>query len=84
MPVQRFRDLDTARRALWVSPSDPSLPDQIAALWQASVEMAQYTPVRGVQKFRSTDEAWADRRARTITRMRDIAREYGFLDGSSY
>jgi hypothetical protein len=76
MPVQKFRDLDAARRALWrVRPSD--LAAHIRALWAFSAGLAPRQIPRGVRKFRSIEEAnqereqWVTRRVRLLRRQRN-------------
>ena len=71
MPIQKFRDFDAARRALWrVQPAD--LAAHIKALWAFSTRLAPRQIPRGVRKFRSLEEAnqereqWVTRRVRML------------------
>lgn len=57
MPVQKFRDLDEMRRALWCDSSDENLPRRIAALWDRAFQMAPRVYPQGVFKYRSIEEA---------------------------
>lgn len=77
MPIQKFRDLDAARRALWrVRPSD--LVAHIKALWVFSARLAPRQIPRGVRKFRSLEEAnqereqWVTRRVQQLRARRTI------------
>ena len=77
MPVQRFRTLDDARRALWLKPGDPKLERAVKWVWALSAELtAPYVQPRGVRKYRTIEEANADRkqwegeRSRTLRRLR--------------
>jgi len=74
MPVQKFRDLGEARRALACDPDDPRLPDRIRQLWSFSRRLTAPPPApRGVRKYRSVEEADADRRrweAEHVQRLR--------------
>lgn len=80
MPVQKFRDLDSARRALWSKTEDSALARRITSLWECSREMSGYASPRGVQKFRSLEEANLDRAERTRQRMAKRARQLGLLN----
>jgi len=80
MPVQKFRDLDSARRALWVTNEEPTLARRIASLWRCSRELSGYTSPRGVQKFRSIEEAYLERAERRRRRMIERAELLGFND----
>lgn len=77
MPVQRFRDFDQARRALWVELGDPKLPARIRALWHRAARLAAPAIPRGLRKFRCIDEAiqerdaWVERRIATLRANRD-------------
>ncbi|MHB2016883.1 MAG: hypothetical protein ACYCW6_08075 [Candidatus Xenobia bacterium] len=77
MSVKKFRDLESMRQALWTRSDDPTLPDRIRALWALSAEMAGLDPPRGVQRFRTIEEANAERDERTRKRMRQRAKELG-------
>ena len=73
MPVQKFRDLDEMRRALWCDSSDKNLPKRIAALWKRSFQISPRVYPRGVFKYRSIEEAQEAREqviAENIDRLR--------------
>jgi len=60
MPVQKFRTFEEARRALWMAPGDPLILEHMKRLG----ELAQLRPVRrGVFRYRSIEEAKAEKRA---------------------
>ncbi len=76
MPLQRFRDLEDARRALWVQPGDPALVPRIRGLWAFARRLAPGPAPRGLRKFRTLAEAqreresWIEMRVRTLRRAR--------------
>ncbi|HEV8306331.1 MAG TPA: hypothetical protein VGW35_01580 [Methylomirabilota bacterium] len=76
MPVERFRDLDEARRALWVARGDPRLTARIRRLWSFSSRLVTLGIPRGVRKFRQIEDAnrerdeWVERRVRALRRER--------------
>ena len=61
MPVRRFRSLDDARRALWIAPDDPALAARIRNLWRFSARLVDRRIPRGLRRFRSIEEANAER-----------------------
>jgi hypothetical protein len=75
VPVQRFRDLDEARRALWISPDDPSLANRIRRLWRFSARLATPSVPRGLRRFRGIEEANAERECRVQDRVRTLLAE---------
>lgn len=75
MPVQRFRDLDEARRALWISPDDPNLANRIRRLWRFSARLAKPSVFRGIRRFRGIEEANAEREHRVQDRVRALLTE---------
>lgn len=77
MPVQRFRDLDEARRALWVAPDDPTLPGRIRRLWHFSARLTKPCVPRGVLRFRTIEEANAERERRVKARIDGLLAERG-------
>ena len=78
MPVQKFRTLDEARRALWMRSDDPRLPDRARALMAFSRRFAIVHAPPGVRKFRTIEEANADRKAWVVeTLMKPDAGEPG-------
>jgi len=76
MPIQRFRDFEEAHRALWIERGDPRLVPRIRALWAFVSRLAPGSAPRGVRRFRTLEEANADReswielRARTLRASR--------------
>ena len=62
MPVQKFRTLGEARRALWMRSDDPRLPDRARALLAFSRRLAIVHAPPGVRKFRTMEEANAERK----------------------
>jgi hypothetical protein len=77
MPLQRFRDFDEARRALWVEPGDPELLPRIRRLWAFASRLAPGSGPRGIRKFRTMEEAnrerdeWVELRVRTLREQRE-------------
>ena len=72
MAVEKFRTFDEATRAL-VSRTRPggddaALLSRIAALWAMSSSLAAPLVFRGVRKFRTIEEAGADRDRMTLER----------------
>lgn len=63
MPVQRFKDFDAARRALWIDPKDQTLSARIRRLWAFSSRLAFPSAPRGLRKFKSIEAANAERDA---------------------
>jgi hypothetical protein len=63
MPVQRFRDFDEARRALWADAGDPELSRRIRRLWAFSARLVSRRAPRGVRRFRTLEDACRDRSA---------------------
>ena len=72
MPVEKFRTFDEASLALVrrgdSRGDDAALPARIAALWSMSAALAAPLACRGVRKFRTSEEASADRDRMTIER----------------
>ncbi len=63
MPFYRFRTLEEARRALWLKPGDPRLERTVQWVWALSAELIGPHPQpRGLKKFRTLEEADADRK----------------------
>lgn len=73
MPVQRFRTLDDARRALWTGPDDAKLSHRLRELWRFSARLAPPSFPRGVRRFRTIEEANADREQHVTARVRALA-----------
>jgi hypothetical protein len=62
MPVQKFRSFEDARRALWMDRSDRGLLRRARALLVFCRRLAGDFPFpSGVRKFRSIEEANAER-----------------------
>jgi len=57
VPVQKFRSLDEAREALWLSPADPAFLSGVARLWRLAAALAPRRYPRGVHRYRSIAEA---------------------------
>jgi hypothetical protein len=72
MPVQQFRHLDDARRALWTSATDVRLPERLRQLWRFSARLVGSSPPRGVRRFRTIEEANADRERLIAARVRAL------------
>ena len=73
MPVQRFRTLEEARRALWLKPGDPQLERTVEWVWALSTDLMGGCPQpRGVRKFRTLEEANADRKRWETERSRSL------------
>lgn len=72
MGIQKFRDPEAARQALWTDGADPDLPLRIRRLWALSVRLAPLGVPRGLRKFKTIEEAneerevWVRRRVRAI------------------
>src|SRR5260370_38059954 len=68
MPIQRFRSLDEAGRALWVAPDDPALVTRIRQLWRFSARLLDRRLPRGLRRFARIEGADpATARARRAT-----------------
>jgi hypothetical protein len=61
MPVQKFRDFDEARKALWADSGQIDLVPRIKRLWAFSTRLTPPQIPRGIRKFRSIEEANQDR-----------------------
>lgn len=76
MSLQRFRDFEEARRALWVERADPELVPRIRSLWAFADRLAPGAAPRGIRRFRTFEEAtrerdrWIELRARTLRESR--------------
>ena len=62
MPVQKFRTHEEARRALWLFPGDPRIPRRMRHVFHVAAGLYPLARPRGVQKFRSIEEANASRK----------------------
>lgn len=78
MPLQRFRDFEEARRALWLPPGDPQLVPRIRSLWAFAWRLAPGAAPRGLRRFHTLEDAsrerdaWVELRARTLREARRI------------
>ena len=72
MPVTKFRTFEEAERALWVACDDPALPRRIRALWSRGDLAGPLNGPRGVRKYRSIEEANAERDAWEDARIHRI------------
>ena len=76
MSLQRFRDFESARDALWIPPGDPRLIPRIRSLWTFARRLAPGIAPRGIRRFRTLEEAdrdrdaWIESRARTLRETR--------------
>ncbi len=61
MPVQKFRSLDEARRALWLAPDDPAIFERMRRLGRMAGSRRSIH--RGVTRLRSLEEAKRDKGA---------------------
>jgi hypothetical protein len=61
MPVRKFRDVSEMEDTLWYERADPALPRAIAGVWDFAARMCPLQFPRGVHKYRSIDDANADR-----------------------
>lgn len=75
MPIQRYRDFEDARRALWIDSADPSLPERIRRLWRFSARLVPPSAPRGVQRFRTIEDANAEREQRIQDRIDVLLRD---------
>lgn len=80
MPLQRFRDFDEARRALWSGREDPGLASRIRSLWAFARRLAPGSAPRGIRRFRTLEEAnrhrdeWIEHRVRVLGEARRTPR----------
>lgn len=64
MPITRFRTFQEAANALRLPPGDPSIARRLDAAWQSAQPILSLAPApRGIRKFRTIEEAQADRDA---------------------
>jgi hypothetical protein len=82
VPLQRFRDLDEARRALWARPDDGTLAGRIRRLWAFSARLAKPYAAPGVRRFRTIEEANADRERSARERARALGAERSAASGT--
>lgn len=72
MSLQRFRDSDEARRALWLKTGHPDLVPRIRRLWEFARRLAPGAPPRGLRRFRTIEEANQEREQWTMERVRAL------------
>ena len=77
MSIQKFKDLDAARQALWQHPRSSDLGSHIRALWAFSVRLAPRQIPRGVRRFRSIEEANREREQWVTLRVQRLRRQRG-------
>lgn len=75
MPVQKFRDSDAARRALWLPSNSAELIVHIKSLWAFSTRLMRREIPRGVRKFHSIQEANLEREQWMTRRVQSLRRE---------
>lgn len=76
MPVYRYRTFEEAEQDLWFEPGDPRIPQTLRLLWSMAKALTPHYPLpRGVQKFRSIEEANASREAWEMERLRWLLKE---------
>lgn len=80
MPIQKFKDLDAARQALWRRPTSSDLGAHIRALWAFSMRLAPRQIPRGVRRFRSLEEANREREQWVTLRVQRLRRHRGALE----
>jgi hypothetical protein len=77
MDVDEFLEL----LKLWVSPDDPALPGRIRRLWAVSARLVEPYAPRGVRRFRTIEEANADRGRWARERVRQLIAERAAATG---
>lgn len=70
MPIERYRDISEMPRP--PRPSPERLLEAIAATWERAQLRGAPDFFRGVQRFRSLEEAQAARQKRTIAHLRRL------------
>ncbi|MDQ7825182.1 MAG: hypothetical protein RDV48_20440 [Candidatus Eremiobacteraeota bacterium] len=68
MTIWRFKSHEEAQRAMWLEPDDPSLVRRIQAAWSLARLSPLPSPVRGVKKYHSIEEAEDERKSRALRR----------------
>lgn len=61
MPVRKFRHVSEMESTLWYDRGDPALQRAIAGVWDFAARVCPLRFPRGVHKYRSIEEANADR-----------------------
>lgn len=64
MPITKFRTIEEwqeSKRGFWLDCNDPDLPNRIRENWRRWAVLVPYPNPRGLRKYRSQEEADADR-----------------------
>lgn len=83
MPIERYRNLEDARKALWLQPGSPALAREWDALYRLSTLAPAAPPIRGLRKFRTIEaanrdtEAWTDECVRRGQQRRQVSTPSG-------
>lgn len=72
MPVYRFRTIEEMNQH--EPPTRADLADRIAALWSRAAALAGLESPRGLQRFRTIEEANRERELRTTERIQRLGR----------
>jgi hypothetical protein len=64
MPVRKFRSIEEMKQPRWLDAGDPSIGGKFRYLWSLAGALNQVRAPRGVHKYRSIEEADANREAR--------------------
>lgn len=78
MPVKKFRsveEMDAAQSDLWCDRPDASCFRRIARLWERSAKISPRRFPKGVIKYRTLEEAQADRERWQAEHIRRVSRE---------
>jgi hypothetical protein len=76
MPVQKFRSIEEMKEGpRWLGVGDPRIPRKIRYLWQMASAFGTLSIPRGVRKYRSIEEANADRERWESERIERIRAE---------
>lgn len=80
MPFKKFRSIEemdeATRRELWCDQPDAACFRRIARLWERSARLSPRKFPKGVVKYRSLDEAQADRERWTTENVRRLRNEH--------
>lgn len=74
MPIQRFREFEDARRALWTEFGADDLAARIRRTWRFSRRLAPIAHPRGMWMFRSIEEANEHRAEWVASKVEQLAR----------
>ncbi len=78
MPVEKFRsveEMDAARGDLWCDQPDAACFRRIARLWERSARISPRQFPKGVIKYRTLEEAQADRERWQTEHVRRVRQE---------